>query len=572
MATKTKDIENVLQAENKKPPIINRTESQSLEKEINSEEEKLYLNGEPHLEEPLTKMKQITVKPRETYLKEKMNKINYSKNLISNIEKDMNSQIKDIKTEIEGNKVVINKETKDLGKIMENIKLQREKKLVKYSEVDYNLKKKHKLLKELRDEQNLIKAKISKIEGNEALLKSEGFINLNNSYEGIITPFDKSKKEQEMKINKNKINDLKERLREIEFRIEEIIKEDEDSKISKKEKLENFQKSINRDKELIEKRAEKYLKESKERNKRLLNDIDKLVEKRKKEIEKKEKEDEQKKKELIDKFKEKEKKLEKELLEENKKIMETYMPYRLQKLGQKKTDYTYGKLEQKYKNKENNLVKKINLEKKQKNKMITSEDLQTFQEKIETTKEKLKQKKEERDKKEKEKFEMCQNYKPKYISKFNEKIVEEMKEFRNKEKNQKNILVARNTDKKNIIIKMPQINEIKKKERTDNITKLEKPELFQKKYTLIKQEKNKRVILKKRNPDSKKLGWLYKLENLNNSVEIQNPLLIKKPKIIKLSSSFTQIEKNDLDPKKINYLTDLKKKREKSAKSLENIK
>ena len=413
---KSKNIEKVLQSEKKISQNINSNENETLQKltkkEINLLEENIHLKESVPLldktsssvSKDLKNMEQIIVKPRETYLKEKMNKTNYSQDLINNISKDMNVQVNEIKIEIEEEKVSINKVPKDLNKIMEDNTIKKEKKLIKYSEVNYKLRKKQKILKELKNEQNLLRTKLNKIEENESLLKSEGFMNLNNSYDAI-TPFDKNIKEQEMKNNKNKKNDLIERLKETEFRIEQIIKGEEENKISKKEKLDNFTQSIEKDKEMIKARADKYLKESKERNKRLINDIDKLVEKRKKEIEQKEKEDEAKKKELIDKFKEREKKIERERSEQQKNIiMKNYMPYRLQKLNKNKSDYSYDKLNKKYIETENNLMIKINKEKQLKNRMITSDDLQHFYEKIEATKDELKKKKEIRDLKEKEKF------------------------------------------------------------------------------------------------------------------------------------------------------------------------
>ena len=77
------------------------------------------------------------------------------------------------------------------------------------------------------------------------------------------------------------------------------------------------------------------------------------------------------------------------------------------------------------------------MERKQKNIMVTSEDLKNFMEKIEITKEELKKEKEKRDLKEKEKFDACKNYKPNYISKTNKRIIEEMDQINNKEKYKK---------------------------------------------------------------------------------------------------------------------------------------
>ena len=529
--------------------------------EINSEQEKAYLEGEHHIDNSLSdstkikKLNQIVAKPRETYLKEKISKINYNRNLLSNIHKDIKNQVEDIKTQINENKISINKKEKDLKKLIESAKLSKEKNLAKYSDKEYKIRQKHKILKDLYEEQNTLKSKLNKIETNEKLLKSEGFLKLNNSYDNIaITPYDKSKKEKEIKDIKDKKNEINERLIETEFRIREIMQEEKDNKISKKEKLENYKQNFERDKELIEARAEKYLKESKERNKRISKDMEQLVEKRKKEIEKKEKEDEMKKKEILDKFKEKEKKIERQRLEEKKLIMEKYMPFRQLKLDKKLDDYTYAKLDKKYLETENKLIDKINLEKKLKSKMLTNDELHNFWEQIDIKKEELKKKKELIEEKEKEKFEAVKNFKAKYKSKYSQQNDEEMY----------NIIDEKNNIKENV--HQPRINEVKKKERLENIVKLEQPKLFQIKYTLKKQEKEKPI-------DKKKLEWFYKLKKesnlkyLNNSAEMDNPLsLIKKPKIMRLSSSFSKKNKN-VNPKQFNYIEELRNKKNKQNTS-----
>ena len=77
--------------------------------------------------------------------------------------------------------------------------------------------------------------------------------------------------------------------------------------------------------------------------------------------------------------------------------------------------------------------------------------------------------------------------------------------------------------------------------------------------------------------DKKKLEWFYKLKkesiykNLNNSAEMDNPLsLIKKPKIVRLSSSFTKSKKNNnVNPKQFNYLEEFKNKKNKRQNTSE---
>ena len=578
----SKEIKNAdknIQSEVQVPPIMLSNQSQTSEiedqKEINSSQEKLYLEGEEHIDpysldsNNVQVKEQLSLKPREAYLKEKIDKENYDMKLIKNIKKDIKYQVNEIKSEISDNKVSINEKTNDLSKIMDDAKKSKEKYLVKYSDKEYNLRNKHKILSTLREEQNTLKSKLLKIEENESLLQSEGFMNLNKSFESqLITPYDKSIKEQKKKSIKQQKTDLNERLKEVEFRISQIIQEENDQKFSKKEKLENYKQNFEKDKEIIKARADKYLKEIKERNKRMSQDMEKLVEKRKKEIEKKEKEDEEKKKQILDKFKEKEKEIERKRIKEKRLIMAKYMPYRKLKLETKEDDYTYAKLKKKYENTENNLFKQVNLEKKNKTKMVTPEELQNFREQIEIKKEEIKKLKEEKDSKEKEKFEVAKHFKPSYKSKYDEKTDDELHNKITEQQN-KQIIIQGLTEKKNDFgkkVHQPTVNEAKKKERLDVIVKLKQPELFQVKYTLKKKEKEKE---KEKSTEKKSLKWLYKLQkeaavrNLNNSSEMENPItLIKRPKKIKLSTSFSQnIKKENVNPKQFNYLEELRQKK-----------
>ena len=249
--------------------------------------------------------------------------------------------------------------------------------------------------------------------------------------------------------------------------------------------------------------------------------------------------------------------------------MEKYMPYRQLKLNKKLDDYTYAKLDKKYLETENKLIDKINLEKKLKSKMLTSDELHNFWEQIDIKKEELKKKKELIEEKEKEKFEAVKNFKAKYKSKYSQQNDEEMYNIIDEKNNKKEKVMLNNNSKMKYIkenVHQPRINEVKKKERLENIVKLEQPKLFQIKYTLKKQEKEKPI-------DKKKLEWFYKLKKesnlkyLNNSAEMDNPLsLIKKPKIMRLSSSFSKKNKN-VNPKQFNYIEELRNKKNKQNTS-----
>ena len=65
----------------------------------------------PTVIKELDERKQTIVKPRESYLKEKLDKMNYNTNLLSNISKEMGNKIKNIMTE---DGVVVSDKSKDL--------------------------------------------------------------------------------------------------------------------------------------------------------------------------------------------------------------------------------------------------------------------------------------------------------------------------------------------------------------------------------------------------------------------------------------------------------------------------
>ena len=557
-------------------------------------------------EKSKTEIRQLPVfRPREKYLKEKMSRLNYDEILLTNIGKDLHTQVEDINTQIQGKNIMITEVPKDLNKYIIRSS-STENKIIKYSNEDYQLKQKHKIIKDLKEEQISLQQKLKKIDENEALLNSEGFMNLNNSSDNI-TKFDKSLKEQHKKNINNKKKEISERLKEIQFQIDQYLKEDNFNKLTKKEKLQNYKENFERDKEIIEERAKKYIKEMKERNKRLAYDMNQLIEKRKKEIEQKEKEDEDKKNEIRKKFIEDERAIEQRRLKEKTAIMLHYKPFMKAKNDKTEKDYLFDIYDKRYEKKEQKLLDKVNTTLKQKNKAVTSEELQDFWTKIDEKKEELKKIKEKRDAKETEKYEMAKNFKPNYISQFYEVASDDYKKFNEKEKIKNDDIMLLKKIKEDYGTKRSKVhysvNEKLKKERMDNILILENPKLVQIKDTFKKKINNsrkKRILLKHRDKTKpSKYPWLDKsieeLQKLNNSAIIESNV-IKKPKNVRYLSFSArkrmekekEDEKKDKDNKenkdkkdkkvgnnedkekikvKIDYLQKLKKKRQNKLKT-----
>ena len=539
-----------VEQEDKKPPISDEPLQKPQYPDITTEQEKELYEGQEHIEENsqnqsiaskevltenqnLEENTKIVTKPRETYLQEKLSKLNCNKKLMTNIKKELNDQIK---TMVDDDNVLITEVPRDLNKY---IKKQGENNNLKISFNDFSSKQKYKQLKTLKEEQNILKNNLKQVEQNEKLLQDEGFMNLNNSGKGYApdSMFDKAIKEQQLKAVTQKKNRIIEKIKDIEVKIYNIIGEDQ--KLSNKEKRKLFIDNFERDREIAEVRAKKYLKESKERDQRMKNDINQIVEKRKKEIEEKDKEEKMQKQAIIQKFKEKEKALELRHSKKNNEIMEKYKPFRNKNLDKKSKDYNYSKLYEKFKIEEQHKFKQATLKRHQ---VVDSVNLENI---IEFSKQVDKKKEQDEIEREQKWVEQSRNWKKNkdslpqsnYVVTVaeEENIKKEEEEKKKKEKSSAFILGKKNYGEMIRERYAPEIDTNLKKDRENKITALEDPGSH-KKYTMNKQKK-KRVILKKRD-DSKpsKFKWELKIEEPKiDQFEDQTKNIVKKPKRVNLS-------------------------------------
>ena len=594
-AVKNNNIIQIVQKENQKLPKINQ--NQISQAKLTSEEQ-MYLYGEPHLETnkedkeimcpPIEDHQNIERKPiksvmsRANFLNKKIENQKYDNKLIKNIQKNLESEVNGLKTQIGEQKILIKETPRDLNKFIIRSS-STSNKLIKYSNEDYELKKKYKVIKELKEEQDILKSKLDKIEENEALLNSEGFMKLNNSTENL-TKFDKSIKEQKMKLNKDKKNDIIERIKEIDFRINQILElENNNYKLTKQQRLENFIENYERNREKIDEKAKIFLKETKKKQNNQSKENKKLEEEFKKKFEEQESKKEKLRKEFIEEEKAKHRERLKKLEEIEKKILNPEHPFDLNKYVKNKNDYKYIKYDKIYRLKEKQLIDKINFKKKMKNKTATPEELEQFIADIDKKKEELKIKKEERDKKEKELFKMCESYKPSYVSQFTEMVDNDYIINLEKERIKKEDIMIRKINQLDFAkraYKIYNVDENLMKERTDRIVALKNPKLVQIKDTLNKKNKKKKILLKKRDhtkPSKYKFFDKFEetLKKLNNSAILEKHIN-KRPKSIKFASSYSlekeeskKGENNDnkkkidkeISFKKIDYLKQLREKR-----------
>ena len=575
--------------DNKMPPVKKEPEKENEKQEnienpaVITEAEKKMMEGQDHPEESSqgspesqpeggeikeVPKKQMLIKPRETYLQDKLQKMSPNKNLMSSIKKELGDKVKTI---IKEENVLITEVQKDLNRY-----LPKKDKKVKNINEDYINKQKYKEVKKMRDEIMNLKKNFNQLNENEKLLQNEGFIKLNSSQKGYAqnSLFDKSIKEQQLKLISDKKEELSDKIKGLEFQMKNIMEEHQD--VPNKEKVKIFLENFERDKEIIEIRAKKYLKESKERERRMKSDLDQIVKKRKQAMEEEDKKSKMLKEELIKDFKEKEKEREKKQSKKNEEKMLRYKPYINQKLEINKKDYLYNKRYENYKKREEKQFKEmIHKQKEEKEKVnYKFEDIEKFQEQFDEKLENRKYDQEQKSMELSEKWAKNREKLPKsnYLSLFAEDKTDKKSVDSNNDNNENN-----NEEKKSPFqiygdnvreTKMPEIDEKLKKQREAIIFSLEDPKNASKKYTLQAKKKH-RVLLKKRdNSKPSKFKWKLKLEeDPNDKVDdILSQNLVHKPKKVNLLPIMrTSV---NLPDKKIDYLKEIINKKQEKERAM----
>ena len=616
---KNNKLKKLLETENKKPPkntkgiselnkqnkkdnIIRLSKEKLNEKIITNEPiEKEMLKGQEHKEEeskeeknildtnnninisnnvetlnlislsPRNEKGKIEIKPRETYLKEKMMKMNYSAKLFSSINKSLDNQVKTVQSEILDNQVLITSIPKNINHLLHSPEHLSSGEIPRTK--DYNIKTKLKTIKELREEEEVVKNNLKQLLENEKLIKDESFAKLYSLKQSQTNlSLDKILKIEKLKKIESKKNAYMQQINEIEFKINEII--NNNNELSRKNKLKSFIDNFERDKEIAEIRAKKYYKESKQISLRMEKDIQQIVGKVKKELEEKEKEDQKKKLDLLEDFKKKEKAIEQKRYKEYMKKASAFKNYISEKPKLKIKDYLFNKNAEKYLQEEAKVIRLENNKRKAYMKSITKEELNEFANNYDETKEKYNNIKEEKKHKLFSEWKERKGLLPTYVSSFSEAANIETKkleedELLKEERIQTLIKLKKEFSNQIKEEKQPHINKKLKQKRLDEINRLENPKLFIVKNTLSKRKK-KRVLLKKRDPTKpSKFNWKLKLDEdpfdkLNKSDTV-NDTLIRRPKKIKCSSSFETKEHKPLD-KKIDYLREMTIKREEKEK------
>ena len=539
-------------------------EEKELLKEKQEKQEAIEAKYEPPQPTIKEERKQAIVKPRETYLKEKIGKMNYNVNLLTNIQKEMGDKIKNIMKE---DGVVVGEKTKDLKKYM-GVKDKTRTEIENYEN-----KKKYKEIKNLMDELKGLQINLKQLEENEKMLmpsKEKNSIKNSQEISNEKLILDKSQNLTKIREIQAKKEEVNEKIADINYRIKYSIEADKIQNIPNKERVKDFINNFERDKEIIEIRARKYFKEFKERSQRKQTDLETRMKKREEELEKKKKEMDERNLEAKKKFKDDEIELEKKWTKMNQGILLKYKPYINELPKQRKQDYRYYISEKNFEKRIlNQMQKKAEQYKKEKEKYTYKfEDIekfsQEFDEKIENRRYEQEQKSMEFSQKwneNKEKLPKNNNYQS--MQNLNrKKILEEEKKLETNKENVKKLLedIRENYS--------PEVDIKKRKQLQAVIHALEDPKNAAKKYTLKKQKKN-RIILKKRDTTKpSKFKWELKLDPNPNKEENY----IKKPKKINLLPIMRTT--TEIPVKKPDYLHEIinkkKKIRSNSSKGRDN--
>ena len=315
------------------------------------------------------------------YLREKLEKLNFSKNMQTGINSGFDKINEDIKDNLVDNFNIKDKKI-NLEKIINDKKKFPELNLGK-SGITYNLTKESILrLKHLKVNERNIKTKINKIEENEKLIESEEPIkndvvskNLRNN-------------------NLKKINSMKnELLYKLKYNssiISEVIEKDKTinrnlliqnyNNHSNKSELESFTKhfSLSEDQEKFNRYLLKKQKEENLKREKIQNELKMLNIKKSKEIELNEKTTLERQKEHLNELKKKEKEFLNKLKEKNNLLLEKSIK-NIDKTQKKQTkDYLFYQVKKRFENDEKKLVDKVNMVKK--DSLVTKKELQELAE------------------------------------------------------------------------------------------------------------------------------------------------------------------------------------------------
>ena len=510
--------------------------------------------------EETNEKKVIKIRPRETHLKEQMNKMQFDKTILSGINKSIEGQLKSLKEDIMSNNVSVGNNKKSINKSFDyavNDNIKRE---------NFESKKKYKEIYELKEEKDALNRKLMQIIENENLLENKNNSNLQveqNLKEKIKKDVSKQKK------------DIIDKIDLINSKIKILMKNSEDINTKRIMNLKSFLNNFERDKEIAEIRAKKYLKENKQRQQLYMNNANLFEEKLKQDMIQKDKEEKEKEKQYVQKIRQQAKDLESKQSKQIEQKSLLYKPFINQKTDKTKS-YLFMKQYEKFIKNEQRLIEKENNLRKNYMKPFSNEEIDEFNLKMDKKREEKKIIADEKTQKLQQEWKEREKNIPTYISPFLDKafdgITNDIKEEKAKNEH-RNFLLDKKKEYSTEIrtFHVPPKNKNLEKKRLATINNLDPKRFLLNKDTLQHHKRKGRVLLKKVDPNKpNKYDWLKSLNKStdNNEINIEDKL-IKKPKKYMLSMSLERNKRNKLPNIKFDYLR--KNKNEKSQEKKDNI-
>ena len=494
------------------------------------------------------------IKPREDFLKKKINDMKINKNILNGVSNGLNQQLKYIEDDIDDNQILITEVSKNLKNLIKNDNNNKN--------IQLNLIEKKNYLhtiKELNKNKLSLEKNLLKLEESEKLLNNELYSSLDKQKNLI----DENIKEEKLKNIKKKKQEINERISNINLQLNSLISKDfiNNKETIIKKYIENFEK----DKENAEKKIKKFKKQSEKLKIKYDNDINKIIEKRNKEFETKEEQILLEKNDYLKKIKEKDKELRLKRKEKNNELINKYKSFKSEKTKSLK-NYFFIKSEDKFQLKENNLLTKEKNKRKEHMRHITSEEIKEFSDKFEKFKNEKNIENNEKIKLLQKDWNNRKKLLPKFVSNFQKNYDNENKinNYIEKENNKKKLLEIKKDFCDNLQI--PQINEHLKYLREEKIKNLTDRYSYDKNYSSNNIKNLNKKLLLNLNENNNKYKWEIKNnEEIKKEILLKNEIkknLIKKPKKINLSQHIIHPKKNnsELPIKKIDYLTELRNK------------
>ena len=508
----------------------------------------------------------VEIKPRENYLKDKIEKMNFSNNLLTSINKDLGSQLESVREDLKGDKFDFNEKPKSVNKFINKSYD------CKYHKTPFeimDLKNRYKSIKELKEERDILNLKLMQIVENEKLMENQEFINVIESNSNVAVNKGKQQKIRELKEQKaeilKKLNILETKLKNIVLTTEEIQKK-------KEENLKNFLDNFERDKEIIEARAKKYYQESKERRVRIAKDIKEIVNKRKQIIESEKKEAQEKKEKMMLNLMRQEKMIEAKRSKEMKAKALEFKPYINEIPETNKKKCLYVQKFKKYMENEDNIQKKENLRRKMNMKSVTRDEIEEFGKVLDEKMEKNVNEQDERNKKLADEWKSRRKLLPTYVSPSHEYAEAECNKIMTDQEAVKAKMDELKQNKINYCNQIkeayqPVIDKKLQKQRLDLIDSLDnnKKSNNRKILSSAKNKKKNKIVLRRNKSAKKKLDWELKVHDVSplsdfETSSIIEKNLVKKPKRLVASTKKTP-KKLPLLPK--DYLRELAEEKEK---------